>query len=102
MHNPKLITSLLQESLIVLGHVFTSVEKADDLMPSVFSISQNYPNPFNPSTKIKFAIPENANVRVVVYDALGRIVEELVNEQMSAGNYDVTRCLFLQNLGKSV
>lgn len=90
IHNPKFITSLLQQSMEALGYIYTSVEKADDMMPSAFNIEQNYPNPFNPSTNIKFAIPENSNVRLIIFDALGREVEELINEQLQPGNYNVT------------
>jgi hypothetical protein len=52
-----------------------------------YNLKQNYPNPFNPSTRIDFSIPETADVRLVVYDALGREVKELLNKQVSAGRY---------------
>lgn len=58
-------------------------------VPNEYSLSQNYPNPFNPNTKIKFAIPKAAFVKLAVYDMLGREVESLVNEQMTAGTYEV-------------
>lgn len=58
--------------------------------PDRFSLSQNYPNPFNPETKIKFDIPDNAqNVRLSVYDALGKEIEQLVNEQLNPGSYEI-------------
>lgn len=53
------------------------------------SLGQNYPNPFNPKTIIKYFIPENSFVRIVVYDILGREVRILVNEFKKAGSYDV-------------
>ncbi|RPI13156.1 MAG: hypothetical protein EHM58_19025, partial [Ignavibacteriae bacterium] len=49
------------------------------VVPSVYSLSQNYPNPFNPATKINFAIPEQTNVVLKVYDLLGREAAVLVN-----------------------
>ena len=55
--------------------------------PSAFSLEQNYPNPFNPSTSIKFSLPVSSMVKLVVYDAAGKIVEELVNSQLDAGSY---------------
>jgi len=63
-------------------------------VPKYFSLSQNYPNPFNPTTKIKFSIPspsplERGVVRLVIYDALGREVQTLVNEQLQPGTYEV-------------
>ncbi len=57
-------------------------------IPNVYSLSQNYPNPFNPSTKIKFALPSTSFAKLVVFDALGRELETLVNEQLNAGTYE--------------
>jgi hypothetical protein len=54
-----------------------------------FSLGQNYPNPFNPSTKISFSIPKAANTYLKVYDLLGREVKVLVNESLSAGEYEI-------------
>lgn len=64
------------------------ITEPNSISPSVYSLSQNYPNPFNPSTTIKFALPNNGLAKLVVYDALGRIVETLVNEQLNAGTYE--------------
>lgn len=57
--------------------------------PLQFSLEQNYPNPFNPSTKIKFGLAENTTVKVAVYNLLGELVATLVNNQLSAGFYEV-------------
>ena len=65
-------------------------ESYSSAVPVSFSISQNYPNPFNPSTKINYSIAEASNVRMVVYDVLGREVEVLVDGFKSAGNYELT------------
>lgn len=65
-------------------------------VPSTFSLEQNYPNPFNPSTKIKFTVPvtlsgvEGSLVSIKVYDVLGNEVKTLVNEEKTAGTYEVT------------
>ncbi len=56
-------------------------------IPATFSLSQNYPNPFNPNTNISFAIPKTEFVNLSVYDLSGKLVAELVNGQMQAGNY---------------
>jgi len=58
-------------------------------IPNEFKLIQNYPNPFNPITKIKFDLPKNVNVKLTIYDMLGREIETLVNEQLNAGSYEV-------------
>ncbi|MCU0343274.1 MAG: YCF48-related protein [Ignavibacterium sp.] len=50
---------------------------------------QNYPNPFNPSTIISFALPEQTNVELRIYDVLGKEVATLLNESKPAGSYEV-------------
>jgi formylglycine-generating enzyme required for sulfatase activity len=54
-----------------------------------FSLEQNYPNPFNPSTLIRYSVPRTVQVSIKVFNALGRQVASLVNEQKSPGNYQV-------------
>ena len=61
--------------------------KSNNEIPLVYSLEQNYPNPFNPSTKIKFSIPSNANVKLKVYNVLGQEVAVLVNEYLNAGGH---------------
>lgn len=56
-------------------------------VPAEYALAQNYPNPFNPSTTIAFAVKQRGNVTLRVYDATGRLVETLVNEEMDAGHY---------------
>lgn len=66
----------------------TSIE--DNNLPKEFSLSQNYPNPFNPSTVINFSLPQDAQVKLTVYDMLGREVAVMVNELRSAGTYSIS------------
>jgi hypothetical protein len=53
--------------------------------PTKYALSQNYPNPFNPTTTIKYSLPFNSNVKVVVYNITGEVVKELVNSVQEAG-----------------
>jgi hypothetical protein len=59
-------------------------------IPESYSLMQNYPNPFNPTTNIRYDLPKNGFVKLVVFDALGREVETLVNENQPAGTYEAT------------
>ncbi len=59
-------------------------------VPNEFSVAQNYPNPFNPTTVISFALPKEAHVIVSVFNALGQMVEELVNSNRNAGLHSVS------------
>jgi ligand-binding sensor domain-containing protein len=72
-----------------LSEMITSVEPAAGELPSKVGLSQNYPNPFNPSTTIKFELPKPSNVRLSVFDMLGREVSVLVNEKKEAGVHEV-------------
>jgi predicted lipoprotein with Yx(FWY)xxD motif len=55
-----------------------------------YSLSQNYPNPFNPVTVIDYQLPKSSNVKISIYDALGKQVSTLVNEVQNAGNHSIT------------
>jgi Secretion system C-terminal sorting domain len=66
-----------------------SVGDDNPLSPSEFELKQNYPNPFNPSTQIAFSIGRPADVKLAVYDILGREIAVLVNRSMSAGSHSI-------------
>ena len=68
----------------------TSNDASDGPLPSGLALSGNYPNPFSPVTSIGFALPAHSMVRLAVYDVLGREVEVLVSESMSAGHHRVS------------
>jgi subtilisin family serine protease len=66
----------------------TSVDDfADRQLPGKFTLDQNYPNPFNPATTISFAIPQAGNVRLDIFDILGRKVKTLINSKLPAGRH---------------
>lgn len=68
----------------------TSVaERQSDLLPKVFALQQNYPNPFNPSTTIKYQLPAASEVKITIYNLLGREVRTLVDAEKPAGFYSV-------------
>ena len=63
--------------------------KVDKHIVSNFTLSQNFPNPFNPTTTIRYSIPEKSNVRINIYDIVGREVSMLLNEEKAPGQYEV-------------
>jgi hypothetical protein len=70
-------------------------EEHSSRMDKTFYLQQNFPNPFNPTTTIKYSTPfvethRDASVQLIVYDVLGRKIATLVNEEKSAGTYEVT------------
>jgi Tol biopolymer transport system component len=69
--------------------IITGIANNNNQVPKDFSLRQNYPNPFNPTTKIAYQLPKAGNVKLTVYDLLGREVHVLVNEFKQAGNYSV-------------
>ncbi len=63
---------------------------SDPIVPKSFSLYQNYPNPFNPSTSIKFDLIDASQVKLAIYDMLGRVVDVLVNQQLNAGTHKIS------------
>jgi M6 family metalloprotease-like protein len=58
--------------------------------PATYRLYQNYPNPFNPKTGVRFQVVGVSDVKIVVFDLLGREVAILVNERRQPGTYEVT------------
>ena len=83
------------------GHAITikyaqlvGIQKISENIPTHFSLSQNYPNPFNPTTNIKFDVTSNvksetSNVKLIIFDILGREVSTLVNDKLQPGSYEI-------------
>lgn len=61
---------------------------AEEEMPSEFELEPAYPNPFNPTTRIVYALPEPADVRMTVYNSLGQEVTTLVDRPQAAGRHE--------------
>src|SRR5690625_6305120 len=82
--------SLISQSQIIIdsmqsGHAKMALETlVDDELHQEMVLEQNYPNPFNPSTIISYQLPQQAAVRLDVYNIAGTRVATLVNQQMPA------------------
>ena len=69
------ISFLLEENLSI----------DNKLLPNAFALHQNYPNPFNPKTVIRYDLPKEATVKILIYDMLGRLVTTLADSKHSSG-----------------
>lgn len=67
----------------------TDVKEIETGLPQRFTLQQNYPNPFNPETNIHYSLTWSGNIKLAVYDILGREVKILENGFKSAGSYNL-------------
>ena len=65
-------------------------ENYNNTIPASYSLQQNCPNPFNPATIIKFNVSKLTDVKIVVYDIIGREVKTLLNESLKPGTYEAS------------
>ncbi len=74
---------------LVIGTEEYLAYRIGDLVPKDFALHQNYPNPFNPTTTIRFDLPNEAMVRLDIYNILGRKVQTLIDQPMPPGYHSV-------------
>ncbi|MFC2084819.1 T9SS type A sorting domain-containing protein, partial [Bacteroidota bacterium] len=71
------------------GTITNMSESEESIIPDKFDVAQNYPNPFNPATTLRYGLPKASFVSIKIYNLLGQLVKTLVNEDVSAGIYEV-------------
>jgi len=71
------------EITVPTEEMFTLERKA--IIPIAYTLHQNYPNPFNPITSLRYDLPEQATVNIIIYDMLGRQVRTLIKQTQDAG-----------------
>jgi subtilisin-like proprotein convertase family protein len=75
---------------ILMQHSIITGGLTNNELPERFSINQNFPNPFNAQTRIEFNVPKQSEVRIVLYDMVGKKVGVLVNSELTSGKYSLT------------
>jgi photosystem II stability/assembly factor-like uncharacterized protein len=70
------------------GEPLLNVTSNNEITPDNFELFQNYPNPFNPETNISYSLKINSEVKLSIFDILGREVAVLINERQNAGKYN--------------
>lgn len=88
--NLELVKRVTQLNIAALSSdvgTVTSIHEGryNDQQVMAYELHQNYPNPFNPTTSIRFEVPQTSEVRLEVFDLLGRQVGTLVNGMVEAG-----------------
>ena len=84
------IDGVADDTIYVSNGSPLGIDDGDDVLPYRFELSQNYPNPFNPVTTIEYSLPRRSNVKIDVFNLLGRKVRTLVDREESAGTYSIT------------
>ena len=59
-------------------------------LPGEFRLAQNYPNPFNPATEISYTVNQSEQVKLIIFDVIGREVATLVDGLQSPGTYNIS------------
>ena len=80
---------LLIESIIAADWYGSEVISSTIILPKEFALSPAYPNPFNPVTTIEFAVADNVDVSLIIYDLQGREVARLLDRAFEAGYHSV-------------
>jgi hypothetical protein len=81
-------TQVLGKVLNYFGTI--SSVSSPEQTPSTFALHQNYPNPFNPTTTIRYDLPNDAFVVIRIFNALGQIIDNLIDARQSAGQHAVS------------
>jgi len=81
----------MEKVFLFFDGFLSDVQLAQELnsMAGTFELAQNYPNPFNPNTKIEFRIKNSGFTTLKVYNALGQLIQVLVEDDLSSGQHEV-------------
>ncbi|NQV16772.1 T9SS type A sorting domain-containing protein [bacterium] len=83
-------SNMVLDSLDLWNIPAVNLKGTNPVTPDQLRLNQNFPNPFNPSTRISYHLPQNANVSLSIFDALGREIASLVSETQKSGSYQAS------------
>jgi len=69
--------------------VITGITVVDGAFPAMTMLERNYPNPFNPTTAIRYDLHTRSEVKIAIFNILGREITRLVSATQSPGHYDI-------------
>ncbi|MBD3167430.1 T9SS type A sorting domain-containing protein [bacterium] len=81
---------IMLDDIMVFDNAFDAPEPQKTIIPKAYKLHEPYPNPFNPTGTVAFDLPQPSDVKILVYDLLGREVTELVNGRLRAGAHHVS------------
>ena len=81
------VSNAIRPYWFAIGRRPTGIEDGPHTPPQTFALSQNYPNPFNPETRIQYSLARPAFVTLKIFDAMGREIALLIQEQKAPGTY---------------
>jgi len=77
----------ITEFEIMVGNRDIINDRIAEIVPHNFALEQNYPNPFNPTTTIPIALPKNSQIKVTIYNILGKVINVLYNGIAESGRH---------------
>ncbi|MDK9700658.1 MAG: S8 family serine peptidase [bacterium] len=81
----------MKSVLTVLSVYEVSVDPNHQVgIPSTFTVGELYPNPFNPKSQIKVSLPQASNLKIVLFDRIGREAASIEQKGLQAGAHAVT------------
>ena len=83
----EIVNEILFKEFITLPILNTGTTSVNESIPTSYKLSQNYPNPFNPSTRINYSVAKAGEVKIEIFDSLGRKIQTLINNHHNPGNH---------------
>ncbi|PKM75038.1 MAG: hypothetical protein CVU92_03435 [Firmicutes bacterium HGW-Firmicutes-17] len=75
--------------IFIVGLQGTNAVISNNALPNDITLLQNYPNPFNPTTTIEYQIQRSDFVTIKIFDSIGKLIKNLINEEKQSGEYSV-------------